>query len=209
MIAISSAKERACNHATDSYVSDVRFGGIQDWTYTHPDLWRDYVKILRFSKAAHSVFQTLIEPLNSVFDSIPTGSASADVAILGKCDRAFSNYCRQQRLLFHDKIGPNWEEAKTETSKSIQRLIASPITKQLLNEAPGFHNMLNEQIDNYLDNLEVKLVNWVKENGGLVKLLGGSETGHFAAKIRELSGCASEVVMDADALIVNLVDMLR
>jgi len=112
IIAIEKAKDRASNHSTDSLRSDVRLAQAQDWMYTDPELWRDYVEVMHFAKAVHTVFQNLISPLNSfinlISDNINLIYAKTETkawAEKAKCDKSFLDYCLYQKRQFQEKIG--------------------------------------------------------------------------------------------------------
>lgn len=207
-IAIGDAKRRARNRVTDSFITDVRFAGVDDWTITHRELWYDYINILHFAKDIHTVFQGLIGPLNTVFDSIPTKPEYVLIDS-GKCHNAFLTFRQQQEIQFREKIvaDSDWEATKTKRIEAILGLSASPITNPLLGKIPLYHQYVIQQSDDYLKKL-AEIEGWIRESGGLISILCGAKSGDFGGKIKDLITIVTMIVMEADSLIKNMVDIL-
>ncbi len=207
-IAIGKAQSRARNHITDSFITDVRFAEIRDWTYIYPELWLDYVHILYFAKDVHTVFQNFIAPLDEINRSAT--KAGDDPGNRMQCQKNFTNDYGKREQDFQNNITRNardWDEKKAIISGAINKLNTNTITASLIGKVPNCYNTAIKAIDNYIIKSEA-LHTWVITHENVVIILGKGDKYKFMTDLTDLLCDISKLVMLADQLIYNMIDML-
>ena len=101
----------------------------------------------------------------------------------------------------------HWQEIIARMDEALLKLRTSPITNPLLGKVPENYADVISQIHAFLVKLNTLDV-LIEDKGGLVNLLGKGQNDDFADDINKLSTDANHIVINADWLIVHMIDML-
>ena len=175
----------------------------------YPEFWEHYKNILAYAKHIHQQFQTIETGHTSILRrQVDETISSLNVGMkeVAAFNKAWEHYIRAFQTT-QEFVYENMEDKQARLEASFDYLSkhAEGIAKAYVERCKGFYNLVTDRIETHLNvHNEIKK----KYNGNFLELREPNSAITIYNLIQELAGNTQDLLIQADGLMRNLIDLI-
>lgn len=220
---LTSALNRQLNNSKNtrlidevSYSPEIWVASAHHWLILKPNLWKDFLTILNFAKAIHTLFFDLysshLSSLHAAVETLYTGAVvpAALATKKAECTSKWINYIHRYDTAENDFLRSiiRTQEDVDETRKELEDNTTDASTKNILASVQNYLNTINEQLASFSKTHE-DIVSAIPKKGGFNSIFDAqSHIEEIWGLLGSLSDACHGLTSNADSLIMELTELL-